>query len=127
MTVIALPAHARWAWDARGDGRAVRVSTHAEVGLLNVSIWRDDICVGTVRLGPDDVATLVKGLTEGLAELATPIPVEPPREAGKIIELEERPRLLENRPAPVRPARVWRRAVDGFLAWASRSPGGGSG
>lgn len=70
MTAVVLPTHGRWAWDARGDGRAVRVSTHAESGLLNLSLWRNDVCVGTARLRPEDVAALVSGLTEGLAELA---------------------------------------------------------
>jgi hypothetical protein len=72
MTVIPLPRHGQWAWDFRGEGRAVRVSAHAEVGVLNVSLWREGICVGTVRLLPTDVATLVSGLSEGLAELAAP-------------------------------------------------------
>lgn len=33
-------------------------------------MWRDEICVGTVRLQPDEVVGLVEGLTEGLARLA---------------------------------------------------------
>ena len=71
MTAVpAVPLHGRWAWDLRGEGRAVRVSTHAQAGLLNLSIWRGDTCVGTVRLLPEDAATLVSGLTDGLAELA---------------------------------------------------------
>ena len=60
----------RWAWDARGDNRAVRVSPHAHENVVNLSVWRDDICVGTVRLVPAEVTALVTGLTDGLAELA---------------------------------------------------------
>ena len=63
MTAVGLPVHGRWAWDARGDGRAVRISTHPESGLLNLSLWREDLCVGTVRLRPDEAATLIAGLT----------------------------------------------------------------
>ena len=52
VTVVPLPAHGRWARDVRGQGRAVRVSAHAEAGLVTVSVWRDGACVGTVRLAP---------------------------------------------------------------------------
>lgn len=69
-TVVRLPVRGRWAWDARGDRRAVRVSPHASENVVNLSVWRDDICVGTVRLLPAEAAALVTGLTEGLAELA---------------------------------------------------------
>src|SRR3954451_5114523 len=112
MTVIALPTHGRWAWDARGDGRAVRVSTHAAVGLLNVSIWRDDVCVGTVRLAPDDAAQLINGLSEGLAELAAAVPPgDPAADAARLREREERLTRLEARPP------AWRRAVDAVVTW----------
>ncbi|SDE92587.1 hypothetical protein SAMN05660485_02141 [Blastococcus fimeti] len=70
MTVIPLLRHGRWAWDLRGEGRGVRISTHVDVGLLNLSLWRDGTCVGTVQLRPAEVATLASGLTEGLAEIA---------------------------------------------------------
>src|SRR3954466_15160229 len=70
MSVLPFPPRGRWAWDARGHERAVRVSAHAPEGVVNLSMWRDEICVGTVRLQPDEVAGLVEGLTEGLARLA---------------------------------------------------------
>jgi hypothetical protein len=72
MTVLSLPSRGRWVWDARDRRRAVRVAAHPEVGLLNLSVWRDDTCVGTVKLRPDEVAGLVAALTDGLAQLATP-------------------------------------------------------
>ena len=74
MTVLPLPARGRWVWDARDKARAVRVATHDEVGLLNLSMWRDDLCVGTVKLRPDEAADLVGALTEGLARLAADRP-----------------------------------------------------
>jgi hypothetical protein len=70
MTVIPLPSHGRWAEDHRGEGRAVRVATHLEAGLIVLSIWRAGACVGTVRLPPQAAADLVAGLTDGLAYLA---------------------------------------------------------
>jgi hypothetical protein len=72
VTVVPLPAHGRWARDVRGEGRAVRVSAHAEAGLVTVSLWRDDACVGSVRLAPGKAAELVAGVTEALAHLAAP-------------------------------------------------------
>jgi len=70
MTGLSLPSRGRWVWDARDRTRAVRVSTHAEVGLLNLSVWRDETCVGTVKLRPEEAADLVAALTDGLAGLA---------------------------------------------------------
>ena len=72
MTVVRLPVRGQWAWDVRGEGRAVRISAHVEAGLVNLSVWRHDTCVGTVRLLPDEVANLVAGLTEGLAQMTVP-------------------------------------------------------
>jgi hypothetical protein len=106
MTVLALPTHGRWAWDARGERRALRVSTHAEAGVVNLSIWRDDICVGTVRLLPADVATLMAGLGEGMAELASSAGNEDRRgsDGDRLRALEERLAQLERRP----PTPAWR-------------------
>jgi hypothetical protein len=56
--------------DLRGEGRAVRVSAHAEAGFLVLSTWKADECVSTVRLVPDEAAELVAGVAEGLADLA---------------------------------------------------------
>jgi hypothetical protein len=71
MGVTPVPPHGRWALDARGDGRAVRVSAHAEAGFLVLSTWKAEVCVGTVRLLPGEAAELVAGITDGLAHLAT--------------------------------------------------------
>ena len=114
MRPVALPAHGHWAWDSRGGGRAVRVSTHLESGLLNLSLWREDTCVGTVRLRPDEAATLIAGLTDGLAELAAR-----PRSAGPdaatLAELESRLARLEDTPPP-----RWRQTADAVTGWAVR-------
>ena len=101
MSVLPFPPRGRWAWDARGHERAVRVTPHPTEGLVNLSVWRDDMCVGTVRLRPDEVAGLVEGLTEGLARLA-----ERPVEAS-VSDLEGRVTRIESRLA--RPA--WRTAA----------------
>ena len=114
MTAVVLPRHGHWAWDARGDGRAVRVSTHPESGLVNLSLWRDDFCVGTARLRPDEAAALVSGLTEGLAELAARPRVVGP-DAATLAELESRLTRLEGTRSP-----LWRQASDAATGWAVR-------
>jgi hypothetical protein len=65
-------APGRWIADRRGEGRGVRVSAHEEAGFLVLSTWKSDVCVGTVRLLPDEAAELVAGLAEALGRLARP-------------------------------------------------------
>jgi len=60
-----------WIFDARGAGRGVRVSAHTEAGFLVLSTWKSDVCVGTVRLLPDEASQLVGAISDGLARLAT--------------------------------------------------------
>ena len=103
MTVIALPKPGRWVWDARDRTRALRVSTHPQQGLLNLSVWRDDVCVGTVKLRPDEVSGLVSALSEGLARLATP--PGPPVHDASVTALETRLAAVESRLAGPRPVR----------------------
>lgn len=91
--VVRLPVRGRWAWDSRGANRAVRVSTHGDANVLNLSVWRDDICVGTVRLEPGEVTALVAGLTDGLAELAQ----RPVADQARDHTVEERLTALEAR------------------------------
>jgi hypothetical protein len=99
MTVIPLPRHGQWAWDLRGQGRGVRVSAHADEGLLNVSLWREGTCVGTAQLLPADVAKLLSGLSEGLAEIAAqqPLHAVDPDGPERIQELEQRLADVESR------------------------------
>lgn len=54
-----------WIFDARGAGRGVRVSAHTEAGFLVLSTWKSDMCVGTVRLLPDEASQLVSTITDG--------------------------------------------------------------
>jgi hypothetical protein len=109
-TVVRLPVRGQWAWDVRGEGRAVRISAHVEAGLVNLSVWRHDTCVGTVRLLPAEVANLVAGLSEGLAQMTRP-PMDdragPDADARRLRELEQRLARLESR---VRPT-PWRKTL----------------
>jgi hypothetical protein len=97
MTLHAVPndqPDGRWTWEAaRANTRAVRVSPHAPSGLVTLSLWREDRCVGSLRLSPAEVAGLVGKLTGALAELQTPA-----TDAGlaeRVQGLEERLAALE--------------------------------
>jgi hypothetical protein len=52
--------------DARGGGRALRVSWHTEAGLVVLSLWRDNVCSGSFRLAVDEVPELISMLRAGL-------------------------------------------------------------
>lgn len=104
MDPLPLHPHGRWALDLRGEGRAVRVSAHAEAGFLILSTWKADECVGTVRLMPDEAAELKAGIADGLADLANEAglrtdPVDPPAMdlGARLRALERRLTALESR------------------------------
>lgn len=81
--------------DARGDGRALRVTWHLAgpresdpdgEGLVVLSLWRDNVCAGSFRLAASEVPALVDHLTRGPAaayddlrtDTSAIVPVEPP-------------------------------------------------
>jgi hypothetical protein len=63
-----LPARGDVIIDARGEGRALRVSWHHEADVVVLSLWADQTCTGTFRLRSADVPALVHALSQGLAE-----------------------------------------------------------
>ena len=117
-TVVRLPVRGQWAWDVRGEGRAVRISAHVESGLVNLSVWRHDTCVGTVRLLPSEVANLVTGLSEGLALMAREPGdnARPGADARRLREMEQRLAGLEARMTTP----GWRRALSAVAARTAR-------
>jgi hypothetical protein len=66
--VLALPARGDVLLDARGSGRALRVSWHHEGGVVVLSLWHGGVCTGSFRLGNSDVPALVDALVSGLVE-----------------------------------------------------------
>ena len=66
--VVPLPSRGDVFLDGRGSDRGMRVSWHHEQGLVVVSLWRADTCVGTMQLRREDVPRLISALVEGLAE-----------------------------------------------------------
>lgn len=73
MAVVALCAPGRWLRDTRGEGRALRVSWHAQLDEVVLSTWRVDTCVSTVRLDRASAAALVSALVDGLAQPPGPV------------------------------------------------------
>jgi hypothetical protein len=65
--VTPLPAAGEVFLDARGSGRALRVSWHGEAGLVVLSLWTGGTCSGTFRLPVEDVPELIDTLRHGLA------------------------------------------------------------
>ncbi len=52
--------------DARSPSRTLRVSWHEEAGLVVLSLWRANLCVGTFQLAVDEVPDLIDVLRAGL-------------------------------------------------------------
>ena len=121
MTVPAVTRMGSWVLDRRGQGRGVRITRHPELHAINLSIWRESVCVGTVHLSPVDAAEVVQAITGQLAELARPAP--PVHAAGRVDELEARIAQLERHARAPRPP-GWRRAVDKLVAVSSAHPFG---
>jgi hypothetical protein len=67
--------------DCRGRNRVLRASWHHEAGLLVLSLWRDDACVGTARLSPQESARLAELIVAGLAEHLPPQELPPDQAA----------------------------------------------
>jgi hypothetical protein len=88
-----LTAPGRWVADQRGEGRGVRVSAHVEAGFLVLSTWKQDTVAATVRLLPDEAASLVAGIADGLSLLASRAPEH--ILAAKLAEVEARLAALE--------------------------------
>ncbi len=68
--------------DARGGDRVLRVSWHgddADPRVLVLSLWRDNVCVGSFRLGADEVPDLIDVLVDALRTTRTT--TVPPRPA----------------------------------------------
>jgi hypothetical protein len=66
VTARPLPEAGSIYLDARGGNRALRVSWHHDAGLVVLSLWRDNVCSGSFRLGLDEVPELIALLRGGL-------------------------------------------------------------
>lgn len=63
-----LPPRREFFIDQRGAGRALRVTTHPDQDVVVLSIWQDDRCTATFRLGMADCAPLIALLAAALGD-----------------------------------------------------------
>ncbi len=54
--------------DARGNGRAMRLSWHPADDVVVLSLWRDQMCAGTFRMPEADVGPFIDALIDGLRD-----------------------------------------------------------
>jgi hypothetical protein len=67
-----LPATGSVFVDPRGGGRALRVTWHAEAGVVVLSLWRANVCAGSFRLPAEEVPAMIAALAAGLAAASSP-------------------------------------------------------
>jgi hypothetical protein len=67
-SVVPLPSRGDVFLDGRGSDRGMRVSWHHEQGVVVVSLWRADTCIGTLQLPREEVPRLIVALAGGLAD-----------------------------------------------------------
>ena len=65
--------------DGRGDDRALRLSWHAEAGLVVLSMWRENVCVGSFRSRSPRIPAMIAFLSSGLGGGVRRPPRHPPR------------------------------------------------
>jgi hypothetical protein len=71
--VTSLPASGDVYFDSRGEGRTLRVSWHHADGLVILSLWHHNVCVGSFRLAAGDVRALIDALVAGLGDGYVPL------------------------------------------------------
>ena len=72
MTVSPLPRDGATLAGQDRAGRTLRIARHQESERVVLSVWQDRTCLATVRLAPEDVATLVGELTRTLLPVSSP-------------------------------------------------------
>ena len=61
-----LPRWGRSSSTPAASERALRVSWHSEADLVVLSLWRDNVCAASFRLGIEEVPELIEMLRVGL-------------------------------------------------------------
>lgn len=97
--------------DARGNGRAMRLSWHPEADVVVLSLWRGETCAGTFRMPHEDVGPFVDALIDGLRD--APGVHLPPTAAAPLPETSEHDDgLVDTRAIPAQGAQ------ESFTDWA---------
>jgi hypothetical protein len=111
MSVDSSHPHGEVFLDARGQGRALRLTWHHEADVVVLSLWRDRFCAGTFRLSTTDVNDFVDALVEGLRDVPADIAA-----ASSVPSGVAHTGAIDVR-APT-PAATGEAGEDGFLDWA---------
>jgi hypothetical protein len=114
MPVESSHPHGEVFLDARGQGRALRLTWHHEADVVVLSLWRDRICAGTFRLTKADVNDFVDALIDGLRDT----PADPDAAAG-LPPVVPYTGAIDVTP-PVAAAKHVRTEDEGFVEWALR-------
>jgi hypothetical protein len=70
--ITPLPRHGGVHFDPARPGHTLRISGHAETGIVVISIWRGDYCVITHELPAGDVPDVIRSLARALLPLVQP-------------------------------------------------------
>ena len=90
--VLPLPSIGDVFVDVRGDDRTLRVSYHADGGVVVVSLWAGAACRGSFRMGTDDVGRLLSVLADVRDSLDAGGPVPTAAEEPGAAEAPDAPR-----------------------------------
>lgn len=66
--VTPLPTSGGAFFDARDEGRSLRMSWHKQAARFVLSLWREDRCVGSCWLTATEMSRLVAATTAALAD-----------------------------------------------------------
>lgn len=98
--VLPIPSLGEVFADVRGEDRTLRVSFHADRGVVVVSLWAGPVCRGSFRLAAGDIERLQNALDEmrTVAYWARPVgddpaEQEPPAAAPQVTERPPEPRV----------------------------------
>ena len=64
--VSPLPTQGAVFFDPRDERRFLRVSFHEALAVFVLSLWKDDICLGTFRLSADEAPRLIHSMVSAL-------------------------------------------------------------
>lgn len=108
--------------DARGHGRAMRLTWHHEVDVVVLSLWREDVCAGTFRLSTADVSAFIDALIDGMHDQPGRHDPQPMHAGAPPVQRSSSGPDAEERRATVRPhpaSREWATGPDAPQATAS--------
>jgi hypothetical protein len=74
-----------WFVDCRSRSRRLSVTTHADAGVVVLSLWQGERCTGSFRLPLADAPALVAALTEGMTSADPDAPPPSPSPSPSLL------------------------------------------